>query len=125
MSHFTKLRTKITDKVFLKKAISDMELEYQEGKLKAKGWLWKREKADLIIPTKSGYDIGFRFNGETYDIVADWDSIKDVDQETFVNTLSQRYAYNVVKETLAQQGFLLTEEQVKNGNINLTLSREQ
>jgi hypothetical protein len=125
MSHFTKLRTKITDKVFLKKAISDMELEYEEGKLKAKGWLWKREKADLIIPTKSGYDIGFRFNGETYDIVADWDSIKDVDQETFVNTLSQRYAYNVVKETLAQQGFLLTEEQVKNGNINLTLSREQ
>ena len=125
MSHFTKLRTKITDKVFLKKAISDMELEYEEGKLKAKGWLWKREKADLIIPTKSGYDIGFRFNGETYDIVADWDSIKDVDQETFVNTLSQRYAYNVVKETLAQQGFLLTEEQVKSGNINLTLSREQ
>jgi len=125
MSHFTKLKTKITDKVFLKKAISDMELEYQEGKLKAKGWLWKREKADLIIPTKSGYDIGFRFNGETYDIVADWDSIKDVDQETFVNTLSQRYAYNVVKETLAQQGFLLTEEQVKNGSINLTLSREQ
>ncbi len=125
MSHFTKLRTKITDKVFLKKAISDMELEYEEGKLKAKGWLWKREKADLIIPTKSGYDIGFRFNGETYDIVADWDSIKDVDQQTFVDTLSQRYAYNVVKETLAQQGFLLTEEQVKNGNINLTLSREQ
>ncbi len=125
MSHFTKLRTKITDKIFLKKAISDMELEYEEGKLKARGWLWKREKADLIIPTKSGYDIGFRFNGETYDIVADWDSIKDVDQETFVNTLSQRYAYNVVKETLAQQGFLLTEEQVKSGNINLTLSREQ
>jgi len=125
MSHFTKVQTKITDLLFLKKAISDMDLAYEEGKLKAKGWLWKREKADLIIPTKSGYDIGFRFNGETYDIVADWDSIKDVDQETFVNTLSQRYAYNVVKETLAQQGFLLTEEQVKNGNINLTLSREQ
>jgi hypothetical protein len=125
MSHFTKLKTKITDKVFLKKAISDMELEYQEGKLKAKGWLWKKEKADLIIPTRSGYDIGFRFNGESYDIVADWDSIKDVDQETFVNTLNQRYAYNVVKETLEQQGFLLTDEQLKDGSINLTLSKEQ
>ena len=125
MSHFTKLKTKITDKVFLKKAISDMELEYVEGKLKARGWLWKREKADIIIPTRSGYDIGFRFNGETYDIVADWDSIKDVDQETFVNTLNQRYAYNVVRETLAQQGFLLTEEQNKDGTINLTMSREE
>ena len=88
MSHFTKIKSKITDKVFLKKAISDMELEYQEGKLKAKGWLWKKEKADLIIPTKSGYDIGFRFNGETYDIIADWDSIQDVDQNTFMNALN-------------------------------------
>ena len=124
MSHLTKIKSKITDKVFLKKAISDMELEYQEGKLKAKGWLWKKEKADIIIPTKSGYDIGFRFNGDTYDIVADWDSIKDVDQNTFMNTLNQRYAYNVVKDTLAQQGFLLTNEENKAGDINLTLCRE-
>ena len=101
-----------------------MELEYLEGKLKAKGWLWKKEKADIVIPTKSGYDIGFRFNGETYDVVADWDSIKDVNQTTFMNTLNQRYAYNVVKDTLAQQGFLLTGEENKAGTINLTLSRE-
>ncbi|MBN2808832.1 MAG: DUF1257 domain-containing protein [Deltaproteobacteria bacterium] len=123
MSHFTKIKSKIADLVFLKKAISDMELEYQEGKLKAKGWLWKKEKAELIIPTKSGYDIGFRFNGETYDVVADWDSIKDVDQTTFMNTLNQRYAYNVVKDTLTQQGFLLTNEENKSGTLNLTLSR--
>ena len=123
MSHFTKIKSKIADKMFLKKAISDMELEYQEGKLKAKGWLWKKEKADIIIPTKSGYDIGFRFNGQTYDVVADWDSIKDVDQTTFMNTLNQRYAYNVVKDTLAQQGFLLTNEESKAGAINMTLSR--
>jgi len=124
MSHFTKIKSKITDKVFLKKAISDMELEYQEGKLKAKGWLWKKEKADIIIPTKSGYDIGFRFNGETYDVVADWDSIQDVDQATFMNTLNQRYAYNVVKDTLVQQGFRLSSEESKSGSINMTLSRE-
>ncbi|MCD6292924.1 MAG: DUF1257 domain-containing protein [Deltaproteobacteria bacterium] len=124
MSHFTKIKSKITDKVFLKKAISDMELEYQEGKLKAKGWLWKKEKADIIIPTKSGYDIGFRFNGETYDVVADWDSIQDVDQTTFMNTLNQRYAYNVVKDTLVQQGFRLSSEESKSGSINMTLSRE-
>lgn len=123
MSHFTKIKSKIADLVFLKKAISDMELEYQEGKLKAKGWLWKKEKADLIIPTKSGYDIGFRFNGKTYDVVADWDSIQDVNQTTFMDTLNQRYAYNVVKDTLTQQGFLLTGEENKAGNINMTLSR--
>ncbi len=123
MSHFTKIKSKIADKVFLKKAISDMELEYQEGKLKAKGWLWKKEKADIVIPTKSGFDIGFRFNGETFDVVADWDSIKDVDQTTFMDTLNQRYAYNVVKNTLAQQGFLLTNEEAEAGNINMTLSR--
>jgi len=78
MSHFTKVETKITELLFLKKAISDMDLEYEEGKLKAKGWLWKKAKADIIIPTKSGYDIGFQFNGKSYDVVADWDSIGDI-----------------------------------------------
>ncbi len=123
MSHFTKIETKITDLVFLKKAISDMDLAYEEGKLKAKGWLWKRAKADLIIPTKSGYDIGFKFNGKSYDVVADWDSINDVDQQTFINELSQRYAYNVVSDTMAQQGFLIAEEKTEDGKIKMTLRK--
>jgi hypothetical protein len=123
MSHFTKVQTKITDLLFLKKAISDMDLAYEEGKLKAKGWLWKRAKADLIIPTKSGYDIGFRFNGKSYDVVADWDSINDVDQQSFVNELNQRYAYNVVSDTLTQQGFMVMEEKTEDGKIKITMRK--
>ena len=123
MSHFTKVETKITELLFLKKAISDMDLEYQEGKLKAKGWLWKKAKADIIIPTKSGYDIGFKFNGKSYDVVADWDSIGDIDQGAFVNELNQRYAYNVVSDTLAQQGFILAEEKTEDGKIKMTMRK--
>lgn len=123
MSHFTKVKTKITELLFLKKAISDMDLAYEEGKLKAKGWLWKRAKADLIIPTKSGYDIGFKYNGSSYDLVADWDSINDVDQKTFVNELNQRYAYNVVSDTLAQQGFMVMEEKTEDGKIKMTMRK--
>ena len=123
MSHFTKVETKITELLFLKKAISDMDLAYEEGKLKAKGWLWKRAKADLIIPTKSGYDIGFQFNGKSYDVVADWDSIGDIDQDVFVKELNQRYAYNVVSDTLAQQGFILAEEKTENGKIKMTMRK--
>ncbi|MEA2107875.1 MAG: DUF1257 domain-containing protein [Pseudomonadota bacterium] len=123
MSHFTKVETKITELLFLKKAISDMDLAYEEGKLKAKGWLWKKAKADIIIPTKSGYDIGFQFNGKSYDVVADWDSIGDIDQGDFVNELSQRYAYNVVSDTLAQQGFILAEEKTEGGKIKMTMRK--
>ena len=100
-----------------------MDLAYEEGKLKAKGWLWKRAKADLIIPTKSGYDIGFRFNGKSYDVVADWDSINDVDQQSFVNELNQRYAYNVVSDTLTQQGFMVMEEKTEDGKIKITMRK--
>ncbi len=123
MSHFTKVQTKITELLFLKKAISDMDLAYEEGNLKAKGWLWKRAKADLIIPTKSGYDIGFKFNGKSYDVVADWDSISDVDQESFISELNQRYAYNVVSDTLAQQGFMIMEEKNQDGKIKMTMRK--
>ena len=123
MSHFTKIKTKITELLFLKKAISDMDLAYEEGKLKAKGWLWKRAKADLIIPTKSGYDIGFKYNGSSYDVVADWDSINDVDQENFISELSQRYAYNVVSDTLTQQGFMVMEEKTEGGKIKMTMRK--
>lgn len=123
MSHFTKVQTKITELLFLKKAISDMDLVYEEGNLKAKGWLWKRAKADLIIPTKSGYDIGFKFNGKSYDVVADWDSISDVDQESFISELNQRYAYNVVSDTLAQQGFMIMEEKNQDGKIKMTMRK--
>ena len=123
MSHFTKVKTKITELLFLKKAISDMDLAYEEGKLKAKGWLWKRAKADLIIPTKSGYDIGFKYNGNSYDVVADWDSINDVDQENFISELSQRYAYNVVSDTLTQQGFMVMEEKTEDGKIKMTMRK--
>jgi len=123
MSHFTKVETKITELLFLKKAISNMDLEYEEGKLKAKGWLWKKAKADIIIPTKSGYDIGFQFNGKSYDVIADWDSIGDIDQEAFVSELNQRYAYSVVSETLAQQGFILAEEKTEGGKIKMTMRK--
>lgn len=123
MSHFTKVQTKITEILFLKKALSDMDLAYEEGKLKAKGWLWKKAKADLIIPTKSGYDIGFQYNGSSYDVIADWDSINDVDQESFVSELSQRYAYNVVSDTLAQQGFMMMEEKAEDGKIKMTMRK--
>lgn len=123
MSHFSKVETKITDLIFLKKAITDMELAYEEGNLKAKGWLWKRAKADLIIPTRSGCDIGFKYNGTSYDVVADWDSIGDIDQQSFVNELSQRYAYNVVSDTLTQQGFTIAEERAEDGKIRLTMQR--
>ncbi|MBN2332197.1 MAG: DUF1257 domain-containing protein [Deltaproteobacteria bacterium] len=123
MSHFTKVETKITELLFLKKAIADMDLAYQEGDLKAKGWLWKKAKADLLIPTKSGYDIGFKFNGSSYDVVADWDSINDVSQDTFINELNQRYAYNVVSDTMAQQGFTIAEEKTEDGTIKMTMRK--
>ena len=123
MSHFTKVETKITDLIFLKKAISDLGLVYEEGNLKAKGWLWKRAKVDLKIPTKSGYDIGFKYNGKSYDVVADWDSIGDVDEQTFINELSQRYAYNVVRDTMAQQGFMIAEEKSEDGRIKMTFRK--
>ena len=70
------------------------------------------------------YDLGFRKQGETFELVADWYCIKDINQGALTARLTQRYAYHTVKEKLDQQGFSLVEEEVKQDQtIHLVLRR--
>ena len=123
MSHFTRVTTKIVDALYLKRALDDLDLQYEEGKVKIRGYLGKKMEVDLKIKTPEGYDIGFKKIGDTYEVVADWDMITSVTQETFVAEVMRRYATAVIKDQLALDSFHCVEETKQGQTLQLTMRR--
>ena len=125
MSHFTTIKTKIVEKEYLKKALSELGHNYQEGNVQIRGYQSIRTSVSIKISTKNtGYDIGFRQSNNVYEIVADWWGIKDIKQDQFLQQVSQRYAYHAAKAKLEEQGFSLVNEEAEEGDrIHLVLRR--
>lgn len=77
------------------------------------------------IPAIS-HDIGFRYNGQAYEMVADLDFWgQNVPVDAFLEKLTQRYSVNAVLDSAAAGGFS-TDQFVENkqtGTIEIELSR--
>lgn len=123
MSHFTRVKTKIVDLLYLKRALGDLNLQFDEGKVKIRGYLGKKTAVDLRIRTPEGYDVGFVKVGDSYEVVADWEMVRSFSKEAFVKELSRRYAYHVVKDQLGAQDFAVVEERRQGEAVTLTLRR--
>ena len=125
MSHFTSIKTKIVEKQYLKQALSELGHTYQEGNVQIRGYQGIQTSVAIKIPTKNtGYDIGFRKSDNAYEMVADWWGIKDINQNKFIQQVSQRYAYHAAKAKLEEQGFSLVSEETQEGErIHLVLRR--
>jgi len=125
MSHFSTIKTNIVHKEYLKKALDDLHMRYEEGDLEIRGFGGQRTRVEIRVRTGSpDYQMGFRKKAGVYELVADWWGVKGVDREEFLRQLTQRYAYHVVKEQLEQQDFTLVEEEVgQDRTIHLTVRR--
>jgi hypothetical protein len=133
MSHFTTLRTQITDVTALVKALADVGLKKVEVYEEAQhlyGFLGdqRRQTAEVIIRRRHvgwlSNDIGFQRRADgTFDaIISDYDRQKY--SQDWLNRLTQRYAYHVARAKLEEQGFtVITEETQKDGRIHLVLRR--
>lgn len=113
MSHFTRVRTKITDREKLKHALADLKYQFKEDAV-VRGYQGAKLKAEVVVKLSGEYDIGFeRGSDGTYQVVADWWGVhKDngLQENTFVQPVSQRYAYHTVVEQVAKQGFQVVQE---------------
>jgi hypothetical protein len=125
MSHFTTLKTRIVSREHLTQALEDLNIAYEEGNVEIRGYDGIRTPVEISIPTSNpDYQVGFRKQGDTYELVADWYGIKDINQSEFAGRISQRYAYRVAKEQLEQQDFAVVEEVVQADNtIRITVRR--
>lgn len=125
MSHFSQIKTQIRNLSSLQAALTDLGLAWKSGSEAIRGYRGKTQTAEIAIEQDNGYDIGFRWNGSEYELVADlqyWRQELTVDR--FLSRVTQRYAYHTVLNETTQKGFQVTEQQQnKDGSIRLVLQR--
>jgi hypothetical protein len=126
MSHFSRIKTQMVEQTYLLQALKDSGYTCEVGEhLKIRGFGGSQTHVEIKVPTKFlSYDIGFRKSGNVYECVADWWGIHGINQQKFMQQITQRYAYHAVRSKLEEQGFSLASEEVQEGNrIHLQLRR--
>jgi hypothetical protein len=125
MSHFSKIKTTLKDLTLLKKALTDLSVNWDTEVKQIRGYKDQTDFANLVISQNNNYDIGFSWNGFEYQLVADlqfWQQPWSV--ELFLDKVSQRYAYHSIVESTEKQGFKAIEEvSLEDSSIQLTLQR--
>jgi Protein of unknown function (DUF1257) len=133
VSHFSTLRTRITDAKALVQALADLgfsQVEVHEAAQHLYGYQGdvRPQTAEVIIRRRFigslSNDLGFKRGGDgTFEAI-----ISDYDQrqysQSWLDRLSQRYAYHAARTKLEEQGFaLVAEETRQDGQIHLVLRR--
>ena len=125
MSHFSQIKTQIRNLTSLQTALSDLGIDWKAGPTEVRGYQGQTRSAQVVIEQENGYDLGFTWNGQEYEFVADlqfWQQPVPVEQ--FLRKVTQRYAYQTVVNETAKQGFQVTEQRNhQDGSIRLVLQR--
>lgn len=125
MSHFSQIKTQIRNLSSLESALTDLGIDWKPGPCEVRGYRGQTQEAAIAIEQDNGFDIGFRWNGQEYELVADlqyWKQEWTVDR--FLSRVTQRYAYHTVLRESIQKGFQLAEqEQNQDGSVRLVLQR--
>lgn len=133
MSHFTTIKTQIKDAAALIKALADVGFKVVENHETAQplyGYQGdiRPEAAEIIIRRKyisgSSNDIGFQrqSDGSFQAIISEFDRRRYA--QDWLNQVTQRYGYHLIKSTAPTEGFTVEEEQVlEDGTIRLVVGR--
>jgi len=125
MSHFTKIKTKLSDRKTLEKSLSDLNIGWEVDATKVRGYNSQEHKAEIVIKQANNHDIGFTWNGKEYEMVTDLmfrDQKYSVNK--FLNQVSQRYAFNLITKVSNEQSFqYVGAENQEDGSIRLLLRK--
>jgi Protein of unknown function (DUF1257) len=125
MSHFSQIKTQIRNLASLQAALTDLGIDWKPGPVEVRGYRGQTLNAEVAIEQDNGYDIGFSWNGNEYELVADlqyWQQAWSVDR--FLQQVTQRYAFRTVLTETVKQGFHVAEQQNnEDGSIRLVVQR--
>jgi hypothetical protein len=128
MSHITTIKSKITNLEVLKTSLKNLNFDIIENKngetIKIKSWNKQTidlENVVLEIKTGTPYNVGVIYNEQekTYEFVSDWWGIEtytQLNEEKFINKITQRYAYDSVMSKLTEKGYNFIKEEVDDKN---------
>ena len=125
MSHFSTIKTELRNVDDLAAALTEMGYQPETGQQQLRGYRGQMTDAQLAIRQPNGADIGFRWNGSSYELVTDlqlWN--QNVPVERFLAQLTQRYALRTVLAATRQEGFQVCEQKnTADGSIELVVTR--
>jgi hypothetical protein len=115
MSHFSTLRTKITDAEILKTSLRDLGISVKTD-ADVRGYNGQRVRSDLVAVLEGEYDLGWSRNSDgTYDLIADlWGVAKKHNQTELINAINQKYAVNKTLNEVRRPG-------LQNANVKLVV----
>jgi hypothetical protein len=115
MSHFSTLRTKITDAAILQNSLSDLGITTKTN-ADVRGYNGQQVRADLVAVLDGEYDLGWSANSDgTFDLIADlWGVAKKHNQTELINSINQKYAVNKTLSEVQQRG-------LNNANVKLVV----
>ena len=126
MSHFTTLKTKLTDKDVLVKALNTLSYATQENVLLDNPVNHQHEqvRVDVGITRYVGFKLG---DDGTLHLVAELDAWEEpFPIERFLQKVNQAYAREMVVETVQQKGYSVVSEQKSVDNtIELVVEKWQ
>jgi hypothetical protein len=129
-SHFSSIETKLFNKSTLLKALNDMGIKTKAApadgqQIEARGYKGETIMADIVIPQQNSFDVAFRNNGESYELVTDlqfWQQAMPVD--AFMERVNQRYAINHLVDSSSEDGFNVDNVVTAvDGSVTLEMSR--
>ncbi len=117
MSHFSTLRTKITEAETLTSSLRDLGISVKTN-ADVRGYNGQRVRADIVAVLEGDYDLGWSCNSDgTYDLIADlWGVAKKHNQTELINAINQKYAVNKTLAEVKQRG-------LQNANVNLVVQK--
>jgi Protein of unknown function (DUF1257) len=71
MSHFSQIKTKIRNLPALQSALTDLGVNWKSGPEPIRGYQGQVRSAELVVAQDNGYDVGFSWSGQEYELVAD------------------------------------------------------
>jgi len=115
MSHFSTLRTKITDVETLTTSLRDLGIEVKNN-ANVRGYNGQQVRADIVAVLEGEYDLGWSRNADgSFDLIADlWGVAKKHNQTELINSINQKYAIN---KTLAE----VKRPGLQNANVKLVV----
>ena len=115
MSHFSTLRTKITNAEILTSSLRNLGIEVKTD-TDVRGYNGQRLRADIVAVLEGEYDLGWSRNADgSFDLIADlWGVAKKHNQTELINSINQKYAVNQTLNDVKQRG-------LQNANVKLVL----
>jgi hypothetical protein len=114
MSHFSTLRSKVTDAELLKLTLQDLGINVQSN-AEVRGMGCQRMKADVVAVLDGSYDLGWVQNADgTFDVIADlWGVSRKYNLAELITTINQKYAVQKTLNAVKRPGLQNANVQVK------------